>query len=192
MEISVLNSYKDEMCYSTQLALCLFGNDGGYVFGNVSYVMNKLEKKVQHSCSTHTHTQKHTHIPLSQLPVCQTHKYSFTRTLPQQYVYTHTRATPWLVGMNLGYCLFHTIQWRKDVLAKTRSGLPKVITFIQGRNGNIFNWTSSKTEISLTEVYPLTPLSPDQHICPSAVYICLPFKYRICSRKFCPRVYCAP
>jgi hypothetical protein len=53
----------------------------------------------------------------------------------QEYVYTHARATPWLVGMNLGYWLFRSTRWRKDVLAKTRSGLSKVITLIWGRNG---------------------------------------------------------
>jgi hypothetical protein len=62
-------------------------------------------------------------------------------------MYTHARATPWLVGINLGYCLFHTNQWRKDVLAKTRSGLSKVKLSYRVGTGNIFSWISSKTEI---------------------------------------------
>ncbi|XP_021937403.1 O-acyltransferase like protein-like isoform X2 [Zootermopsis nevadensis] len=43
------------------------------------------------------------------------------------YYYTHTRASPWFIGISLGYCLFHTIQWKKDIAAGKRRNLSKKV-----------------------------------------------------------------
>ncbi|PSN40343.1 hypothetical protein C0J52_17060 [Blattella germanica] len=45
---------------------------------------------------------------------------------PRNYIYTHTRATPWLVGMTMGYVLYETRAWRREVAAGTKNGLSKI------------------------------------------------------------------
>jgi hypothetical protein len=58
-------------------------------------------------------------------------KYSISSLyVAPNYAYAHTRATPWFVGIGLGYCIFHAIQCRNDIATGRRNGLSKVITFI--------------------------------------------------------------
>ena len=64
---------------------------------------------------------------LLSLPVILSNKIlSSSTNTPRNYIYTHTRATPWLVGMTMGYVLYETRAWRREVAAGTKNGLSKV------------------------------------------------------------------